>query len=153
MIDIDHFKLFNDRYGHQAGDQCLRQIAATLRSVAKRNTDIAARYGGEEMALILSDTDLAGGSTVAEYYCQAVRDLHIPHGDSEKGIVTVSIGVAAVPSDDIHSSDDLVASADAALYQAKHSGRDQYFTASHGPALDTVQQNRKLASAIGNALK
>ncbi|MUO81812.1 diguanylate cyclase [Agrobacterium vitis] len=153
MIDIDHFKLFNDRYGHQAGDQCLRQIATTLRSVAKRSTDIAARYGGEEMALILSDTDLAGGATVAEYYCQAVRDLHIPHGDSEKGIVTVSIGVAAVPCDDIHSSDDLVASADAALYKAKHSGRDQYFTASHAPALDTFQQNCKPASAIGNALK
>ncbi|NSX94921.1 MULTISPECIES: sensor domain-containing diguanylate cyclase [Rhizobium/Agrobacterium group] len=153
MIDIDHFKLFNDRYGHQAGDQCLRQIAATLRSVAKRSTDIAARYGGEEMALILSDTDLAGGSTVAEYYCQAVRDLHIPHGDSEKGIVTVSIGVAAVPSDDIHSSDDLIASADAALYQAKHSGRDRYVIASHAPVLDMGQQNRKPALAIGNALK
>ncbi|MCF1451735.1 diguanylate cyclase [Agrobacterium vitis] len=153
MIDIDHFKLFNDRYGHQAGDQCLRQIATTLRSVAKRSTDIAARYGGEEMALILSDTDLAGGSTVAEYYCQAVRDLHILHGDSEKGIVTVSIGVAAVPADDIQSSDDLVASADAALYQAKHSGRDQYFTASHAAALDTVSQNRKPALAIGNVLK
>lgn len=129
MIDIDHFKLFNDRYGHQAGDQCLRQVASALRSAAKRGTDIAARYGGEEMALLLTDTDLVGGEIVAKQYCQAVRDLRIPHEGSGKGFVTVSVGVAAAPADSVHDSDDLVANADTALYRAKHGGRDQYVVA------------------------
>ena len=143
MIDIDHFKLFNDRYGHQSGDQCLRQVASALRATAKRGTDIAARYGGEEMALLLTDTDLAGGEIVARHYCQAVRDLRIAHEGSHTGFVTVSIGVAAVPADSIHDSDDLIASADAALYRAKHGGRDQHVAAELQLApVDTLTSKR-----------
>ncbi len=128
MIDIDHFKLFNDHYGHQVGDECLRQVAARLKAVAKRSTDIAARYGGEEMALVLPNTDLSGALEVADQYLKAVRALRIPHAQSSKHIVTVSIGVATLVPNGGDRLEDLVADADRALYCAKHEGRDGYQT-------------------------
>ncbi|MCM2291473.1 diguanylate cyclase [Allorhizobium sp. BGMRC 0089] len=124
LVDIDHFKLFNDRYGHQGGDDCLRQVAQTLKNAAKRATDLAARYGGEEMALILPDTDLFGTMTLAERYRSAVRALAIPHEASSKTIVTVSIGAASLVPDADQTVDMLVALADKALYAAKAGGRD-----------------------------
>lgn len=128
MVDIDHFKLFNDHYGHQVGDECLRQVAARLKAIAKRSTDTAARYGGEEMALILPSTDLAGALELASQYQKAVRSLRIPHTESSKGIVTVSMGVATMIPTSNQRAEDLISDADRALYCAKHDGRDCYRT-------------------------
>jgi diguanylate cyclase (GGDEF)-like protein len=125
MVDVDHFKLYNDFYGHPAGDECLRRIADILRQNAKRSEDLAARYGGEEFTLLLPNTDLAGAARVAETVRTAIRGLKIPHETAPgDGIVTVSIGVAAaVPKDDV-KAESLVAAADRALYDAKKFGRD-----------------------------
>jgi diguanylate cyclase (GGDEF)-like protein/PAS domain S-box-containing protein len=125
MIDVDYFKRFNDTYGHGAGDTCLKTVADCLRATARRTNDRAARYGGEELALILPDTDEKAAVVLAEEFCERLRDLGIPHSASDKGIVTVSIGVAtlgrgSLPTD----ADRLVARADEALYTAKRDGRD-----------------------------
>lgn len=125
MIDVDYFKRFNDTYGHGAGDSCLKTVADCLRAAARRTGDRAARYGGEEMALILPDTDEAAAVTIAEEFCDRLRGLRIPHSESDKGIVTVSIGVAtlgrgSVPTDAVR----LIVRADEALYVAKRDGRD-----------------------------
>lgn len=128
MVDIDHFKLFNDHYGHQVGDECLRQIATRLKAVAKRGTDVAARYGGEEMALVLPNTNLAGAIELAEQYQKAVRSLRIPHAKSSKNIVTVSVGVACCIPQNHQRAENLIAEADRALYCAKRDGRDCYRT-------------------------
>lgn len=125
MIDVDYFKRFNDTYGHGAGDSCLKTVADCLRAAARRTGDRAARYGGEEMALILPDTDEAAAVTIAEEFCDRLRGLRIPHRESDKGIVTVSIGVAtlgrgSVPTDAVR----LIVRADEALYVAKRDGRD-----------------------------
>ncbi len=124
LADVDFFKRFNDRYGHQAGDDCLRRVGAALRLGLKRPGDIAARYGGEEFGCILPDTDLAGAFGVGRALEQQVRALGIEHRDSDvDGVVSVSIGVAAwvppVPSDEVT----LLAMADAHLYSAKREGR------------------------------
>ncbi|MDQ0456921.1 diguanylate cyclase [Rhizobium paknamense] len=124
MVDIDHFKQFNDHYGHQRGDDCLRAVAGALGVAARRGTDIAARYGGEEMALVLPGTDAAGANEVAERYCRAVRALGLDHAASPRGMVTVSVGVAVILPEAGDRPDDLIAAADSALYRAKHAGRD-----------------------------
>ncbi|WP_051558796.1 diguanylate cyclase [Allorhizobium undicola] len=126
MVDIDHFKLFNDRYGHQAGDDCLRAVAGELVRAARRSTDFAARYGGEEMVLVLPGTDAAGAREVAERYCRAVRALAIAHAGNPKKIVTVSIGVAVFVPDGGVRADELIAAADNALYAVKNGGRDGF---------------------------
>jgi diguanylate cyclase (GGDEF)-like protein len=126
MIDVDHFKQFNDCYGHPAGDACLRAIAATLPAFARRHGDIACRYGGEEMALLLPDCSEDQATDRAERIAQAVRDLAIPHPSGRSANVTISAGIAAiVPAAGVYSAADLIAHADEALYEAKHSGRDQ----------------------------
>ena len=126
MIDIDRFKAYNDRYGHQAGDECLKLVAATLRVGVRRPADIAARYGGEEMALILPETDQEGAYELAEKLRLAIRGLDIAHTGSERGVVTVSLGVATlgqgVPAG---SAAELIRRADGALYIAKDAGRDR----------------------------
>jgi diguanylate cyclase (GGDEF)-like protein len=125
MADIDHFKAYNDFYGHQAGDDCLRRVAGILRSAVQRPADLVARYGGEEFVVVLPQTDLAGAMQVAEKMCALVRKQRIPHqGSPEPGVVTLSLGVAAtLPS--LHSdADALVHAADLALYAAKEHGRD-----------------------------
>jgi diguanylate cyclase (GGDEF)-like protein/PAS domain S-box-containing protein len=150
MVDIDHFKLFNDHYGHQVGDECLRQVAQRLKSVAKRSTDCAARYGGEEMALILPNTDLNGALEVAEQYQKGVRGLHIPHVASPKTIVSVSIGVATILPAQSDRPEDLMAEADRALYRAKHDGRDCYRTPSEElPMVEEPSPKIKLQSSRG----
>ena len=126
LIDVDHFKQYNDIYGHQAGDACLRQIGNTLKSFERRSGDLAARYGGEEFTVILSDTDRAGATIVARNVCQAVRNLGIAHSASPGRSVTISIGVSAfdvVVRDD--TADALIDNADQAMYMAKAAGRDQ----------------------------
>ena len=126
MIDADRFKAYNDTYGHLAGDECLRRIAGCLTSVARRQTDLAARYGGEEMALILPVTSGEDALKLAQRFHRAVRDLAIPHSGSSSGMVTVSAGLATLGGADDGGVDAavLINRADEALYQAKSAGRD-----------------------------
>jgi diguanylate cyclase (GGDEF)-like protein len=127
LIDVDFFKKYNDRYGHVAGDACLRRIAAAIASGARRPADLAARYGGEEFALILPDTDLDGAMAVAELIRCATAELHIAHLDSPLGRVSVSLGVAAgYPCQEAEKpASGWVEAADVLLYQAKAAGRDR----------------------------
>ena len=126
ILDVDFFKLYNDTYGHVAGDECLRRIASALRGITKRGTDLAARYGGEEFAIILPNTDQTGAVKVGERILTQVRELAISHEVSSfEKIVTVSIGIAVlIPGADV-TPERLIIAADQALYQAKHSGRNQ----------------------------
>ncbi len=125
LLDVDKFKQFNDLYGHQAGDSCLRAIAHSIPPLLNRPGDIAARYGGEEIALLLPGTALAGARGLAERVALAVRKLAIPHAGSPHGIVTISAGVEAfVPVRDVNTAAQLVEHADLALYAAKRAGRD-----------------------------
>jgi diguanylate cyclase (GGDEF)-like protein len=126
MIDIDQFKLYNDHYGHQGGDECLRRVAHTLsESVRASGGDLVARYGGEEFVIVLPGADLATVYPVAERARAAVEALNEPHAVSTKGIVTISIGIASlIPTED-NSAEAVIELADAALYQAKRNGRNQ----------------------------
>lgn len=125
MCDIDFFKLFNDTYGHQEGDECLRQIAQVLVKSMDRGGDLLARYGGEEFVAVLPGTSLSGASFVAGQMRQAVEELAIAHNGSPFGIVTTSFGVATALA--LHETDplDVVGAADRALYEAKHAGRNR----------------------------
>lgn len=126
MIDIDRFKAFNDIYGHPAGDACLKWVADALRGTDSRAADFVGRYGGEEFCAILPDTDEDGAYFVAEKFRAAVRDLKQKHEGSEKGFVTISVGIASF---DAHVTDRTAATltqrADEALYIAKGAGRDR----------------------------
>jgi diguanylate cyclase (GGDEF)-like protein/PAS domain S-box-containing protein len=125
LFDVDKFKEYNDLYGHQAGDACLRAIASTIPALLNRPGDIAARYGGEEIALLLPGTTEAGAKALAERVAQAVRDLAIAHAGSPHGVVTISAGVEAfVPVRDVDTAALLVEHADLALYAAKRAGRN-----------------------------
>jgi diguanylate cyclase (GGDEF)-like protein/PAS domain S-box-containing protein len=125
MIDVDHFKAFNDRYGHPSGDRCLRKIALALMGTPNRPADIAARYGGEEFVLLLPNTSEAGALVVAERARSGVRSLEIEHPETPEKIVTISLGVAwLVPGDGRNEAGDLVKAADRALYASKTRGRD-----------------------------
>jgi diguanylate cyclase (GGDEF)-like protein/PAS domain S-box-containing protein len=126
MIDADHFKRFNDIYGHPVGDSCLRSIALALQQGLNRPADFVARYGGEEFAALVPNTTQSGAFELAERLREAVHGLRIAHEASPRKIVTISLGVASVtPSDDEYSAEDLVTAADTALYAAKKAGRDQ----------------------------
>ncbi|MDI2594902.1 diguanylate cyclase [Pseudomonas sp. N3-W] len=125
MLDIDFFKRYNDTYGHVAGDHCLAEVAKALKSCCHRKSDLAVRYGGEEFAVLLPDTDIHGALAIAEQVRRAVMDKNITHSGSPTGYVTVSLGCYSfVPTgrDDIEV---FIQRADAALYQAKHSGRNR----------------------------
>ena len=125
LIDVDHFKLFNDAHGHQAGDECLRKLGDVLRDAASRPGDLAARYGGEEFVVVLSQTEPDGARTVGEEIRAAVERLGIRMAGSRTGVVTVSVGVASViPSEDSTPAL-LVGAADLALYRAKQEGRNR----------------------------
>ncbi len=124
MVDIDFFKQFNDLYGHHAGDACLRTIAETLKSCLQRSQDLAARFGGEEFALLLPHSNLQHASDLAEKLRLAVLALNIPHDGSAHGIVTVSIGCAAAKPMRNETSTHLLQAADEALYIAKQVGRN-----------------------------
>lgn len=126
MADIDFFKQYNDTYGHQAGDDCLRAVAGALGSCLRRSCDLLARYGGEEFAAVIPDTDQEGALRVAEMMRRAVRDLGLPHASSAAaGEVTASFGVATSTVDETWDARTLVAAADQALYAAKTAGRDR----------------------------
>src|SRR5204863_8828379 len=124
MIDVDHFKAYNDLYGHPGGDYCLSRVAAVLRETLNRPGDLLARYGGEEFAAVLPGTDLAGAAVVAEAMRAAVAALGLTHaGSPQHGRVTVSLGVAALVPGPGMGEDELVKAADQALYRGKHEGR------------------------------
>jgi two-component system cell cycle response regulator len=126
LCDVDSFKLYNDNYGHQAGDDCLVKVAQGIRHSVKRPGDLVARYGGEEFAVILPNTHSAGAMAVAEVIRAQVRGLQIPHQKSQVcGYVTVSLGVSTIIPSVKLSPQLLIAAADKALYQAKSQGRDR----------------------------
>jgi len=124
LLDVDYFKRFNDRYGHQAGDDCLRRVASAVKAHLLRHGDLVARYGGEEFACILPATDFEGAMAVAAGIEQRVRGLQIEHADSDVcNTVTLSIGVALSVPEPGDAAERLIALADGQLYQAKHTGR------------------------------
>lgn len=126
MIDVDHFKQYNDIYGHLAGDQCLRSLGKTIKAQQTRKNDVMARYGGEEIAILLPGTQHEGAIVVAERILGAVRELTMTHAGNPGGIVTISAGVAAfVPQRDMDAADELLRLADRCLYLAKQRGRDR----------------------------
>lgn len=129
MIDIDAYKAYNDHYGHQGGDECLRTIARAIASAARRPADVVARYGGEEFALILRDADQQGAQRIAERIRETVENLRLPHPVSPSGIVTISAGVAAQRPEEGGDGNGLVAAADRALYTAKQQGRNRIWPA------------------------
>ena len=129
MLDVDHFKLYNDTYGHISGDECLKRIADALKSVVCRGQDILVRYGGEEFVVILPETDPLGADKVARNIMDSIIQLRIPHVASETlDFVTVSLGVATVLKADAITPEKLVKMADEALYRAKKEGRNRFAT-------------------------
>lgn len=140
MIDVDFFKNYNDAYGHQGGDECLRRIANVMSSLANRTSDQVARYGGEEFSILLPATDPQGAIVIAERIRAAVDDLALPHATSDiADHVTVSIGVAATIVSLDSTPSQLVGDADKALYRAKKEGRNRVVMA----VADTAQASPK----------
>lgn len=132
MLDIDDFKSYNDNYGHLAGDEVLKRVAAELRTYAKRSTDLAARFGGEEFALILPLTPLAGAQQQAQRLCEGIAALRIPHrGSTVDASVTISVGCATLVPRRGELSTLLIDSADAALYEAKRRGKNRIAVFDH----------------------
>jgi len=128
MLDVDHFKSYNDHYGHQAGDHCLRVVAGVIESFGRRPGDLVARYGGEEFALLAPVTDSAEAMALAEAVCLALAEQALPHVQSPYGVVTISIGVASLSPAELAETADaglLVGLADQALYRAKQAGRNR----------------------------
>ena len=124
ILDVDHFKRFNDKYGHLAGDGCLLALGHALARAARRAGDLVARYGGEEFVVLLPDTTVAHALRVASQIQLGVWSLSLPHTGTTAGIVTCSIGVACLTVTEQLTSNELVWRADAALYRAKRSGRN-----------------------------
>ena len=126
MIDVDYFKLFNDTYGHLAGDECLRSIAKAIAMRARSTDDIVSRYGGEEIAILIPNIDLHDAASMADRVVLEVRNLELPHRASPTEWVSVSAGLALMtPKDDGTGPHALIEAADRALYEAKRSGRDR----------------------------
>jgi diguanylate cyclase (GGDEF)-like protein len=124
MIDVDHFKLYNDTYGHPEGDVCLSRLGETLSMIAADTMGFAGRYGGEEFCLLLPNTDTARALEIGEMVRAAIQGLGIPHATSSHQTVTVSVGVACTRPNDTQRPGDVIEAADAALYAAKHRGRN-----------------------------
>ncbi len=128
MLDVDRFKQFNDLYGHPAGDRCLRALADVLKQVCRRPRDLVARYGGEELAVILPETHAAGAIQVARDIQQLLRARNLVHADNlGRSVVTLSAGICAVQPSPSDTAESLVSRADQALYAAKSDGRDRVF--------------------------
>lgn len=125
MLDIDQFKAYNDHYGHQMGDKALIKVANQVRTAAQRDEDGSARYGGEEFVVVLPNCDLTGALVVAEAIRQGVESAGLPHAKGDRGIVTISVGVASTSSNKVESVEALVKRADEMLYEAKLGGRNR----------------------------
>lgn len=126
LCDIDFFKLYNDHYGHPAGDACLAQVAAALKRACHREVDMVARYGGEEFCVVMPDTNKLGAIEVAQRIQDEIHRLALPHAKSPTGTVTLSQGVVSwVPSSQ-HDASELIAAADSLLYSSKQKGRNQF---------------------------
>lgn len=126
ILDVDHFKKYNDHYGHPQGDECLKKISQTLKAASTRPGDLVARYGGEEFAILLPGTSIAGAGAVAERVRLAIQAMNIEHAENSGGVVTISAGVTSmIPSRKFNSPPDLIQTADQALYEAKESGRNR----------------------------
>ncbi|MBA5605013.1 diguanylate cyclase [Duganella sp. FT3S] len=125
MIDVDYFKRYNDRYGHQTGDDCLIRVAQALRGGARRAADLVARYGGEEFAIVLPNAGAAEAAEVGQALRAAIAQLAIAHAEAPGAIVTISVGVASAEGHGVTDTDALLRLADAALYRAKHLGRNR----------------------------
>ncbi len=135
LLDIDYFKPFNDTYGHLAGDQCLVQVAHLVKSCCQRKTDLVVRYGGEEFAVLLADADIDAAYTLAEQIRQRIRAAAIPHRAAPSGQLTASLGCYAFVPTLEDRVELLIERADAALYQAKHLGRNRTQVMSEGGTL------------------
>lgn len=133
LFDVDHFKAYNDTYGHLQGDECLRLVAGVVEAQAQRPRDVVCRYGGEEIAMLLPGTDLAGALQLAHRVVAQVRAHGLPHTGSPLGVVTVSAGVACERPVPGLSPDTLILLADRALYQAKRQGRDRVSVLEYQP--------------------
>jgi diguanylate cyclase (GGDEF)-like protein len=138
MIDIDHFKLLNDRYGHPVGDGCLREVARALQRALMRPDDVLARYGGEEFIVLLRDSPAAGAQAVAERLRAAVQNLRIDNAGSPERVVTVSIGIASAELTGEAAAARMVEDADRALYEAKCAGRNQVKLATENPSAEVA---------------
>jgi diguanylate cyclase (GGDEF)-like protein len=125
MLDVDHFKSYNDHYGHQAGDQCLRTVANLIAAQCRRTSDLVARYGGEEFAMLAPATDAEQAMQIAHGVCSELEKLALPHAGSPYGVITLSIGVAVLLPSEADSPELLVHHADRALYCAKQQGRNR----------------------------
>lgn len=130
LFDVDHFKKYNDYYGHQAGDVCLQEIAKVAQQSINRPADFVARYGGEEFAIVLPQTTEEGAIAIAQRIQDTLHDLTIPHQQSDvSNIVSISLGITSIIPTDDDSCETFIAQADQALYHAKHYGRDRYVIA------------------------
>ena len=131
LIDVDHFKPFNDLYGHQAGDECLRFVSSTIVASIGRAHDFVARYGGEEFVVMLPETDIDGAERTAETIRATIATRRMPHAASAGGSLSISIGVACGIPASGRAPEALIEAADAALYSAKRHGRNRVFVAGH----------------------
>lgn len=148
MLDVDQFKVYNDTYGHQRGDSCLKQVAEACMDVVSRPGDLVARFGGEEFVVILPNTEGDGAMHVADEICEALRSRRLPHGGNPLGIVTISIGCATlVPKFGKHAAN-LIQIADEALYKAKQGGRDQ---ACNGNTMQRREEDAQLFEPLDAA--
>jgi len=143
MADIDHFKIFNDTYGHQAGDECLRTVAASLKDGARRPGDVVARYGGEEFALVLTDSSAEQAAIVAEQMREKLMNVIIKYKKNDPTHVTASFGVASmVPGSGQATPEALILAADQAMYEAKRSGRNRVVI--YGQSYDNQPEQHSL---------
>jgi diguanylate cyclase (GGDEF)-like protein len=130
LIDVDHFKKFNDGLGHQAGDECLRLLAQSISALVRRPGEVVARFGGEEFGLIIPGCSRSDATRVGEWICKQIKELHIPHPDSVTSEwVTLSLGIAAIIPSPATSAAEMLRLADKALYAAKNGGRDTFVVA------------------------
>jgi diguanylate cyclase (GGDEF)-like protein len=126
LLDIDHFKLYNDTYGHQTGDECLQRVAEALADAINRPTDLVARFGGEEFAIVLGGTDSIGARQIAAMAIENVNQMFIPHlSSSTSEFLTISAGIGTIVPGFEKSESELIRAADSALYRAKKDGRNR----------------------------
>jgi diguanylate cyclase (GGDEF)-like protein/PAS domain S-box-containing protein len=148
MLDVDKFKDYNDTYGHQRGDSCLKQIAEACMDVVARPGDLVARFGGEEFVVILPNTENDGAMQVAEQICEALRNRRLPHSGNLPGIVTISAGCATVIPKFGKHAPELVEVADLALYKAKHEGRNRVC---NGNLIEGLPEDLHMAEPLRSA--